>query len=321
MNVKSTSLFAGLALCGILAVAANTGATRAWGERSLLPGSVELRLTVSDELGNPVPDNRFVTGEVVLLTVTLLPLKVLDARAALDEAQLRLRVLGSEGSPEKRQQAEQKLASAHARMDTARTALAENSLQERADHLVVKALLSVPPGGSQVDESVPIRRQDPLSGADTSQTAGDVLRLQWQIETSVLQAGTVNVTVSPGTDATATAMLNPAALDFAVVSTDRATAGERARATYVKAHVALEKKAYRQVIELAAQAAELGEANSYYRMAALHVLGDAHFALGNKRAALQAYREVLVIAKAAFPKSGLPTILGPRVRQLEAFGQ
>ena len=138
-----------------------------------------------------------------------------------------------------------------------------------------------------------------------------------------LPAGTVTVTVSvsPGADVTATAAPDPSVLDFELVSTERATAAERARAIYVKAHVAFDKKAYRQVIELAAQAAELGEANGYYRMAALHLLGDAHFALDNKQEALQAYRDVLVIARAAFPKSRLPAILGPRVRQLEAFGQ
>ena len=322
MNVKNVSLFAGLALLGILAVAASTVATAA-GDRFLLPGSVELRLTVSDELSNPVANNRFVTGEVVRVTATLLPLKVLDARAALDAARVRLMVLGSEGSQEKRQQAEQKLASARARVDAARTALAENSLQERADQLVVEVHLSVPSAGSQAAESVPILRQAPLSGMGTSHTVGDVLTLWWQVETTNLPAGTVTVTVSvsPDADATAAAAPDPSVLDFELVSTERATTAERARAIYVKAHVAFDKKAYRHVIELAAQAAELGEANGYYRMAALHVLGDAHFALGNKRAALQAYREVLVIAKAAFPKSGLPTILGPRVRELEAFGQ
>jgi len=280
------------------------GEVRAVGPRSVLPGNVELRVSVADALGNPVSSGRFVEGETVLVKATLSALEVLDARAAADRLQAQMSRPGGAG-PE-RTRVEEEFHAMEGKLAAAGDAVVRSPLGGLANRLRLTAEVTRPAraAGTAYPNLVRLVSAGPPPPPDAAH-----VETRWSFDSSTAGPGTVSVLVQLEGEA-------PAAVTFDVVPNDVATGSERCRAAYAGAHLALEAKRYKDAADLAATAVALGEPLEYHRMAALHVLGDAQSALGNRSAALAAYRDALQIAVAAFPKSALPAILGSRVQEL-----
>jgi tetratricopeptide (TPR) repeat protein len=308
-----------LALAALMAVAAPVGVTTA-SDRTLLPGNVELRVELTDETGNSVSGDRFVQGEVILIRATLTALEMVQAEADHEGAQRALSAARVAGKGAAAAKAEKALSEAEARLDTARRNLAASPLRAKAQALTAAAAVE---GGDKSRPAVqltaaPLERS---GGEDLDgRTNGARTERWWSVDSGPAPAGNVALQVAAASSEGAPgAAPAKSEIRFQVVAANEAKPDELGRVNYVKAHVALDAKRYEDAARLAEQALQYSNGSpDYQRLATLHVLGDANFQLGNKQAALAAYRQLLEIVQTSFPKSHLPEIIGPRVQKLEA---
>jgi tetratricopeptide (TPR) repeat protein len=258
------------------------------GERVTLAGNVEVRIAVLDELRNSVAEDRFVEGETILVRATVSDLSALQAKLDLDKTQR---------SPDQHAQA---------------VPLEVSSLQEVASQLVLVANEKPLQGETQQELRLQRVERHAAAMADARPHSAQV-ELWWSVDPITTRPGRVSLVL----DVPSHPHAGPATREFEVVSPEQATRDNHCRALYVKARIALDAGRDREAAEVAERATQVGEPLGYHRMFAMRVLGDALYALGNRRAALDAYRESVRIAEAAFPKSDLPVVLGPRIRELE----
>ncbi len=309
-NARCTALAIAIA---IITGAADVGRA---GERCVLPGNVELRVSVADGLGNPVPNERFVRDELILVSGVLSALDVLEAQAAVDRARAQAMRFGNARSPERAKEAGEQLISAQAALVQAHRKTSRSSLKELADGLVLTPSRDDSRQRSEQIEINAVRLEGPGRPERTGPLGDAIAEVRWLVDTTALPSGTFRLQVSPQAQTPGVGTPH-VEVRFVVVPSRDATNAERCRAQYVRAQLAFDAGRYEEAANLAGPAAELGAPFGYYRMAALHVLGDAHYATENTGAALDAYRRALEIAKVAFPKSRLPFILGRRIRELE----
>lgn len=287
------------------------------GDRVMLNGNIEMRISIADEIGNPVLEGRFVRGDRVMVTVTLSDMSALKARALAHEAMLYATRAQRTNDPDHRAEATEKLNIAEAAQRDAKRSLAVKALDSLARRLVVRGLRRGV--GDPFEEiELPLQSVGVAPGSGGRDSAREAVReVRSAIDTSKLPAGVLSVRAEVpaaqqrhGAPAIAEAQLQ-------LVSLDQATPAERGRSAYVKAHAALETGRFVDAARLAKEAADFSPPLDYYQMASWHVLGDAQFALGDRPAALAAYREALRVAEQAFPKSHLRAIVAPRIRELE----
>lgn len=282
------------------------------GERAILPDGIQLRVSVSDQLGNPVTQDTFVKGEVVLIHATLSDLGALQARANQDRSTVqRLRLAGS-----LREEEEIRRAAARAEVEQGRAieGLLPSSLQRMAGKLVLTARRFEQGRGGAALTPTPLEADATIQSS--RQSVRDRTEVWWKLDSAALLPGPILLQLASGAHVGAAS----ASMRFELVSPEQASPENRCRSIYVRARLAMEAKPPRhdEAARLAEDAAQFGLPNGYYRMAALHTLGDAQSALGNRQAAIAAYRQALDIVNAAFPKSRLPYILSARIRDLEA---
>lgn len=281
-------------------------------DRVVLPDDVELRIGACDELGNSVPDNRFVRGEVIIVRVTLSALRVLQAKADLDEAKMQVTLLSSQETPEQTKEAKDRMASAEARLAKERRKIELAPLRGVAAQLAMATLLTTS-GEEPARTELRADIVEHGTGEETeSRTGGARIEVWWSLETAVIALGKITLEVAPKTGAVSTVATT--LLDL--VAPEQTTQDNRCRVAYIPARLASKAGRYRDAAEHAERAAKIGDRLGYHRMAALSVLGDAHYALNDTQAALDAYRQALEIAEVAFPNSHLQVFLAHRVREL-----
>ncbi len=284
------------------------------GEKVVLPGNIELRVSLADGLGNPVANRRFVHNEPIQVSGVLSALNVLESHAAVDRARAHVKRFENARPAEQAKHFEEELASAEAALARANREISRDPLRELAEQLVLTGARDGMGQASQPIEINAVRLEETQGVERTGSLSGAVVKVQWSINTDALPEGSLSLQISPRAPRIDTLNVE---MEVVLVSPLDATNAERCRSQYVKAQLALDRGQYQEAVDLAGSAAELGEPLEYYRMAALHVLGDARSATGDVRNALDAYRRALDIARVAFPKSALPSILGRRIRELE----
>lgn len=289
-------------------------------DRSMLPGNVELRVTLSDEIGNPVEGNMFVQGEVILVRTTLSSLEALEARAQADKARAKLTMLRKNGMEELAAKCSKDLAAAENRLTLVNRQLAEQPLTALAEQLTVGAIRQQVPGGAVPTALSLSRLANKATEKVDGEADGAVVEVVWSLDSATADCGMVSVRIAPpamkgGTATSAT----PAEVRFILLSAEQASGDTRCRSVYVKAHLAVEAKRFKDAVRHAEEASGLGNPLGYYRLASFHVLGNAREALGETKAALEAYRQALAIVEKAFPKAcHTHRILTDRIRKLEA---
>jgi hypothetical protein len=223
-------------------------------------------------------------------------LAVLDARAELNRARVSRKKTGT----------------IEVQLSAARQRLSESPLE-----LLTTGLTLTGKRLSPFDAIVQLEAtRDDIPEAAPRGEPSDHVHVWWSVDSDDLPDGTLALEVHPPSGALQDE--GHAVVEFEVIAVEGASGSERCRADYVTARLALDAGDYELAAERARESAAVGERVEYYRMAALHVLGNASAALGNDVEALDAYRLVLEIANEAFPKSRLPALLGPVIRRLEA---
>lgn len=298
-------------------------ATASADECSMLPGNIELRVVLTDEIGNPVDGNNFVKGEVILVRTTLSSLDALEARAQADAAETGLNMLQKNGMEELAAKFAKDLTAAENRLIVVNRQLADQPLADRAKQLMAEAVRQSTTGGATPMALSLSRLANKSPERVPGQAEGAVAEVVWSLDSATVDCGTVSIRVAPPItkDGTATS-ITPAEIRFSLLSVEKASSDTLCRAAYVKAHVAIEAKRFKDAVKHAEEASRLGDPLGYYRLASFHVLGHAHETLGETKAALDAYHQTLVIIEKAFPKAGHTRLdLKKRIRKLEARSQ
>lgn len=274
-----------------------------------------LRIEVLDELLSPVPDNTFLQGATVLVRGMLYSPAALDARAETDRAEVRVRAM-EEGAADP-----QSLDKARATRLEARAELQELTARLENNRLIARGLEAAQAAifvraGDKSGQELAVataRRVTDETRLRVGSLAADALTgtLLWEVRTDELGTGSWRV------QATSADFCPPGTADFDVIPLEAGTPEQQMILAYVDARVAAARGDTAEALRLAQEAISLGPPLHMNVMFSYRLLGDLYYDRGQRQAALEAYQQALAIAQEAFPKSDIPAILEPRIRELE----